>query len=240
MATLKSKKMTAQRILLIEDDESIRQMVTFSLERAGFEVVSVSTCQEGRVALADQPPDLLLLDWMLPDSNGPEFARALRRDDLTRELPVIMLTARAMEDDKVLGLDSGVDDYITKPFSPRELVARIKALLRRAAPAGEGEEIGVAGLRLNLETYRVYANDQPVKMGPTEFRLLKFFMTHQERVYSRGQLLDHVWGSGVYVEERTVDVHVLRLRTALKSSGCDKLIQTVRGAGYRFSAEKQG
>jgi two-component system phosphate regulon response regulator PhoB len=233
-------KMKPQRILIIEDDESIRQMVVFHLARTGFEVLTASTCQEGRVLLADQPPDLVLLDWMLPDSNGPEFARALRRDELTKEIPVIMLTARAMEDDKVVGLDSGVDDYVTKPFSPRELIARIKAVLRRTAPLGEGNEIQLNGLRLNLETYRVYANDEPIRMGPTEFRLLKFFMTHQERVYSRGQLLDHVWGSGVYVEERTVDVHVLRLRTALKASGCDKLIQTVRGAGYRFSAEKQG
>jgi len=232
--------MKTQRVLIVEDDESICQMVTFNLERAGFEVIAAGTCQAARVALADHNPDLMLLDWMLPDSNGPEFARSVRRDELTREMPIIMLTARTMEDDKVLGLDSGVDDYITKPFSPRELVARIKALLRRAAPAGDGEEIKMNGLRLNLETYRVYANDEPVRMGPTEFRLLKFFMTHQERVYSRSQLLDHVWGSGVYVEERTVDVHILRLRTALKNSGYDRFIQTVRGAGYRFSAEKRG
>lgn len=232
--------MQAQRVLIVEDDESIRQMVVFNLERAGFEVMTAGSCQEARIVLADQSPDLILLDWMLPDSNGPEFARAIRRDEVNREIPIIMLTARTMEDDKVLGLNSGVDDYVTKPFSPRELIARIKALLRRTAPAGEGEEIRINGLRLNLETYRVYANDEPIRMGPTEFRLLKFFMTHQERVYSRSQLLDHVWGSGVYVEERTVDVHILRLRTALKGSGYDRFIQTVRGAGYRFSAEKQG
>ncbi len=230
--------MKPQRVLIIEDDESIRQMVVFNLQRAGFDVITASTCQEGRIALADQRPDIVLLDWMLPDSNGPEFARSIRRDDLTKDIPIIMLTARTMEDDKVAGLDSGVDDYVTKPFSPRELIARIKALLRRTAPAGDGEEIRLNGLRLNLETYRVYANDESVHMGPTEFRLLKFFMTHQERVYSRSQLLDYVWGSGVYVEERTVDVHILRLRSALKDSGYDRFIQTVRGAGYRFSAEK--
>lgn len=240
MATAGRKPMQTQRVLIVEDDESIRQMVVFNLERAGFEVIAASSCQEARIALADRSPDLILLDWMLPDSNGPEFARAIRRDEVNREIPIIMLTARTMEDDKVLGLDSGVDDYVTKPFSPRELIARIKALLRRAAPVGEGEEIKMNGLRLNLETYRVYANDEPIRMGPTEFRLLKFFMTHQERVYSRSQLLDHVWGSGVYVEERTVDVHILRLRTALKGSGYDRFIQTVRGAGYRFSAEKHG
>lgn len=239
MAKVKRAKMKAQRVLIVEDDESIRQMVVFNLERAGFAVVTAGTCQDARIALADLPPDLILLDWMLPDSNGPEFARSIRREELTQEIPIIMLTARTMEDDKVLGLDSGVDDYVTKPFSPRELIARIKALLRRTAPAGDGEEIKMNGLRLNLETYRVYANDEPIHMGPTEFRLLKFFMTHQERVYSRSQLLDHVWGTGVYVEERTVDVHILRLRTALKGSGCDRYIQTVRGAGYRFSAEKQ-
>lgn len=232
--------MKAQRVLIVEDDESIRQMVVFNLERAGFSVTQAGTCQEARVALADQSADLILLDWMLPDSNGPEFARSLRRDELTREIPIIMLTARTMEDDKVLGLDSGADDYVTKPFSPRELIARIKALLRRSAPVAEGDEIKMNGLRLNLETYRVYANDEPIHMGPTEFRLLKFFMTHQERVYSRGQLLDYVWGSGVYVEERTVDVHILRLRTALKPSGYDRFIQTVRGAGYRFSGERRG
>lgn len=232
--------MKSQRVLIVEDDESILQMVVFNLERAGYEVTTATTCQAARVALADTPPDLILLDWMLPDSNGPEFARSIRRDELTQDLPIIMLTARTMEDDKVTGLDSGVDDYVTKPFSPRELIARIKALLRRAAPEGEGDEIRMKGLRVNLETYRVYADDEPVAMGPTEFRLLKFFMTHQERVYSRSQLLDHVWGSGVYVEERTVDVHILRLRTALKPSGYDQFIQTVRGAGYRFSAEKQG
>ncbi len=226
-----------QRILLVEDDEAIRRMVVFNLERAGFETLEAGDCQQARVAIADHRPDLILLDWMLPDMSGPEFARALRRDDDTRELPVIMLTARSMEDDKVRGFDSGADDYITKPFAARELVARIQAVLRRASPAGDEDEVSANGLVLNVASHRVFADDQPVDLGPTEYRMLKFFMTHQDRVYSRAQLLDHVWGGGVYVEERTVDVHILRLRKALKRYGKDRFIQTVRGAGYRFSVK---
>ncbi len=226
-----------QRILLVEDDEAIRRMVVFNLERAGFETLEAGDCQQARVAIADHRPDLILLDWMLPDMSGPEFARALRRDDDTRELPVIMLTARSMEDDKVRGFDSGADDYITKTFAARELVARIQAVLRRASPAGDEDEVSANGLVLNVASHRVFADDQPVDLGPTEYRMLKFFMTHQDRVYSRAQLLDHVWGGGVYVEERTVDVHILRLRKALKRYGKDRFIQTVRGAGYRFSVK---
>ena len=226
-----------QRILLVEDDEAIRRMVVFNLERAGFETLEAGDCQQARVAIADHRPDLILLDWMLPDMSGPEFARALRRDDDTRELPVIMLTARSMEDDKVRGFDSGADDYITKPFAARELVARIQAVLRRASPAGDEDEVSANGLVLNVASHRVFADDQPVDLGPTEYRMLKFFITHQDRVYSRAQLLDHVWGGGVYVEERTVDVHILRLRKALKRYGKDRFIQTVRGAGYRFSVK---
>ncbi len=227
--------MTSQTILVVEDDEAIRDMVLFNLDRAGYRTLAAGTSQEARVKIADERPDLILLDWMLPDTSGIELARSLRRDELTRELPIIMLTARAMEDDKVRGLDSGVDDYVTKPFGARELIARIHALLRRTQPGGVDDEIEADGLVINIASHRVLANGKPVDLGPTEYRMLKFFMTHQDRVYSRAQLLDHVWGSGVYVEERTVDVHILRLRKALEKHGFDRFVQTVRGAGYRFS-----
>ncbi|MDX1625105.1 MAG: phosphate regulon transcriptional regulator PhoB [Wenzhouxiangellaceae bacterium] len=227
-------------ILVVEDDDAILELVTFNLSRAGYRVVQARSCQEARVEVAEQRPDLVILDWMLPDTSGVEFARSLRRDDLTREIPVIMLTARSTEEDKIRGLDSGVDDYVTKPFSARELVARIRAVLRRAAPEGGDDEVGAGSLVLNLASHRVLADGTPVELGPTEYRMLKFFMTHQDRVYSRSQLLDQVWGSGVYVEERTVDVHILRLRKALAPFGCDKYLQTVRGAGYRFTPEDAG
>jgi two-component system phosphate regulon response regulator PhoB len=227
--------MTMQRILVVEDDEGIRRMIVFNLERAGFEVIEAGDCRSARIAVTDQRPDLILLDWMLPDQNGPEFARSLRREELTRDIPVIMLTARALEDDKVRGFESGVDDYITKPFASRELTARIHAVLRRSSPAGSDDQISADGLVLNVASHRLLANGKPVELGPTEYRMLKFFMSHQDRVYSRAQLLDHVWGGGVYVEERTVDVHILRLRKALAEHGFDRYIQTVRGAGYRFS-----
>lgn len=228
--------MSAQRILVVEDDEGIRRMIVFNLERAGFEGIEAGDCRTARVAVADQRPDLILLDWMLPDQSGPEFARSLRRDELTRDIPIIMLTARSLEDDKVRGFDSGVDDYITKPFASREMIARINAVLRRSLPGGADDEVSADGLVLNVASHRVLADGNPVDLGPTEFRMLKFFMTHQDRVYSRAQLLDHIWGGGVYVEERTVDVHILRLRKALAGHGYDKYVQTVRGAGYRFSA----
>lgn len=227
------------KILVIEDDAAIAQMVRFNLERHGYKVFHALNCQQGRVMIADEQPELVLLDWMLPDQSGPEFARELRRDPLSKDLPIIMLTARAVEDDKVRGLEAGVDDYITKPFAPRELIARIQALLRRTG-LGEEDEVIANGLVLNIASHRVYAHDQPLDVGPTEFKLLRFFMTHQDRVYSRGQLLDHVWGSGVFVEERTVDVHILRLRKALAPVGYDKLVQTVRGVGYRFSLDLKG
>ncbi|MGC8730944.1 MAG: phosphate regulon transcriptional regulator PhoB, partial [Halothiobacillaceae bacterium] len=186
--------------------------------------------------LARQVPDLILLDWMLPGASGLELARRLKKDELTRDVPIIMLTARGEEEDKVTGLEAGADDYITKPFSPRELLARIKAVLRRATPEGESTVIRIDGLELDTGGHRVTAQGQSLEMGPTEFRLLEFFMTHPERVYSRGQLLDRVWGRNSFVEERTVDVHILRLRKALAPSGHDAMIQTVRGAGYRFSS----
>ncbi|MGD8378596.1 MAG: phosphate regulon transcriptional regulator PhoB [Gammaproteobacteria bacterium] len=227
--------MNAKHILVVEDEQAIREMTAFALRRGGFEVSEAADCREARVAVTDRRPDLVILDWMLPDLSGVEFARALKRDELTREIPVVMLTARSEEDDKVRGLESGADDYVTKPFSSRELIARINAVLRRATPDGAQDVLEVDGLSLNAASHRVLANGEEVDLGPTEYRLLKFFMGHADRVFSRAQLLDRVWGGNVYVEERTVDVHIRRLRKALGPSGHDSLIQTVRGAGYRFS-----
>ncbi len=229
-----------KKILVVEDDQAIREMIAFNLKRSGYEVLEAVDCQSARVHVIDHRPDMILLDWMLPDASGIELARSLGRDELTRSIPVIMLTARSTEDDKIRGLDSGVDDYITKPFSARELLARMRAVLRRSAPEGDSDEVSAGELVLNLASHRVLASGKPIDLGPTEYRMLKFFMTHQDRVYTRSQLLDHVWGGGVYVEERTVDVHVLRLRKALAKFGFDRFIQTVRGAGYRFSSDLDG
>ncbi|HEY6124953.1 MAG TPA: phosphate regulon transcriptional regulator PhoB, partial [Steroidobacteraceae bacterium] len=212
------------------------EMIAFGLRRAGFEVREAADAQSGRAEVANKRPDLLLVDWMLPDTSGLEFTRALKRDRETRELPVIMLTARAEEGDKVAGLEGGADDYITKPFSPRELLARINAVLRRTTPVEGTERIDVEGLVLDQSSQRVSSGERTVALGPTEYRMLAFFMTHPERVYTREQLLDRVWGGNVYVEERTIDVHIRRLRKALEEYGYDRLIQTVRGSGYRFSA----
>lgn len=228
--------MEEKQILVVEDERAIREMVVFTLKRAGFAVREAEDATAARHAVADRRPDLVLLDWMLPDLSGLELARALRREDATRELPIMMLTARAAEDDKVLGLESGADDYLTKPFSARELVARIQALLRRAAGA-EGDSLAVGALKLDPASHRVSAEGNEVTLGPTEYRLLKFFMSQPERVFSRAQVLDRVWGGNVYIEERTVDVHIRRLRKALAPHGCDAYIQTVRGSGYRFSAQ---
>lgn len=227
--------MNAKSILIVEDEQSIREMVLFALTSAGFEVREAADARHAQACIAERLPDLLLLDWMLPGISGIDFARRLKRSDLTRELPIIMLTARAEEEDKIQGLESGSDDYITKPFSPRELVARIRAVLRRGNPAADDEILRADGLTLDLASHRVSVGDTLLDMGPTEYRLLEFFMGHPERVYSRSQLLDRVWGSNVYVEERTVDVHIRRLRKVLEPQGYDSLIQTVRGAGYRFS-----
>ena len=227
--------MTAKQILIVEDEDAIRQMVAFGLRRAGFEAVEAADCAAARRALADHLPDLVLLDWMLPDVSGVEFARGLRRDPATKQIPIIMLTARADEDDKVRGLESGVDDYLTKPFSARELTARIKAVLRRAAPGGEDEVLTAGVLTLNGASHRVTAGSAEVALGPTEFKLLRFFMGNPDRVFSRSQVLDRVWGGNVYVEERTVDVHIRRLRKALEPVECDDYVQTVRGSGYRFA-----
>jgi len=229
--------MTTNNILLVEDEPAIREMVTMALERADFAVVQAASAAEAERRLADGLPDLIVLDWMMPGVSGIELARRLRRDDYTRQVPIIMLTARGEEDDRVRGLDAGADDYLTKPFSPRELIARIRAVLRRAVPSGEEGILESGTLHLDMTSHRVTAGGQMVEMGPTEFKLLHFFMSHPERVYSRGQLLDMVWGRGAYVEERTVDVHIRRLRKALEPSRHDGYVQTVRGTGYRFSQQ---
>ena len=229
--------MTATTILIVDDEAAIREMIRVGLELAGYEGLEASNAQDAHGIIVDQRPDLVLLDWMMPVTSGIELLRRLRRDEVTRDLLVIMLTAKDDEDNRVQGLDVGADDYITKPFSSRELMARIKAIMRRSTNREQEESIEVGGLKLDPASHRVFVDTQPLEMGPTEFKLLKFFMTHQERAYSRGQLLDQVWGSNVYVEERTVDVHIRRLRKALQTDqrDCGLLIQTVRGTGYRFS-----
>jgi two-component system phosphate regulon response regulator PhoB len=225
------------RILIVEDEPAICEMLTFALADSGYRCEVAGDVRRARGLVADSNPDLVVLDWMLPGQSGIEFARELKRDPGTRDIPVIMLTARTQEADVVTGLDAGADDYITKPFSPRELAARIKAVLRRVSPHAAGAELQLDGLRLDPVGHRVLAADRELKVGPTEFRLLQFLMAHPERVYSRGQLIDQVWGRNVYIEERTVDVHVRRLREALAPAGKDRLVQTVRGAGYRLSAK---
>ena len=232
--------MTAKHILVVEDERPIREMIAFGLKRAGFEVREAEDSRSARSAIADRRPDLVLVDWMLPDTSGLELTRAIKRERETRDLPIIMLTARAAEADKVAGLDGGADDYLTKPFSPRELVARVNALLRRSGGPEAGEALNLGRLSIDRAGHRVSAAGTPVVVGPTEYRLLEFFMLHPDRVYSREQLLDRVWGGNVYVEERTIDVHIRRLRKALEEHDCDQYIQTVRGAGYRCSERLDG
>jgi len=229
--------MSDKQILIVDDEPAIRDMLRMALEGAGYLVREAGDAAAARVAIVDHRPDLVLLDWMLPGTSGVELARSLRRDEPTRTLPVILLTARGEEDDRVKGLECGADDYVTKPFSPRELLARIKAVLRRGAPDTEEGVLSQDGLRLDTVAHRLRIEGRPVDIGPTEFRLLQFFMSHPERVYSRGQLIDQVWGGNVYIEERTVDVHIRRLRKVLSEGGHDQFIQTVRGTGYRFSAQ---
>jgi two-component system phosphate regulon response regulator PhoB len=223
-------------ILVVEDEPGIQELLKFNLGQHGHQVEIANDSEEALQALRGALPDLILLDWMLPGMAGVDLARRIRGDGRLKEIPIIMLTARAEEADKVKGLETGADDYITKPFSPKELMARIKAVLRRRAPQMTEDTVEVAGLKLDPASHRVFGRDRPLDLGPTEFRLLHFFMTHPERVYSRTQLLDQVWGDHVFVEERTVDVHIRRLRSALEPTGHDGLIQTVRGAGYRLSA----
>ncbi|MBK6672022.1 MAG: phosphate regulon transcriptional regulator PhoB [Proteobacteria bacterium] len=229
-----------RQILVVEDEQPIREMVAYALRRAGFEVSEAGTSQEAKVKLADQRPDLMLVDWMLPDMSGVELTRQVKRDPQTRDVPIIMLTARAAEGDKVAGLDGGADDYMTKPFSPRELLSRINAVLRRSVVAEGGDTLQQAGLTMDRASHRVRGDNREVSLGPTEYRMLEFFMQNPERVYSRSQLLDRIWGGNVYIEERTIDVHIRRLRKALEEVRMDHLIQTVRGSGYRFSAREQG
>ncbi|WP_156860826.1 phosphate regulon transcriptional regulator PhoB [Casimicrobium huifangae] len=221
-------------ILIVEDEPAIAELVSLHCRHAGYTVKVAHAVLDARDIVDETLPDLVVLDWMLPDKSGIDFARELRRDERTRDLPILMLTARAAEDDKVRGLEVGADDYVTKPFSPKELVARIKALLRRAAPDVSEEPLEVAGLRLEPASHRVTGNGTELKVGPTEFRLLRFFMARPERVMTRQALLDGVWGDHVFIEERTVDVHVRRLRLALEPSGHDALVETVRGGGYRL------
>ncbi|HCL5923388.1 TPA: phosphate response regulator transcription factor PhoB [Citrobacter amalonaticus] len=225
----------ARRILVVEDEAPIREMVCFVLEQNGFQPVEAEDYDSAVNQLNEPWPDLILLDWMLPGGSGLQFIKHLKREAMTRDIPVMMLTARGEEEDRVRGLETGADDYITKPFSPKELVARIKAVMRRISPMAVEEVIEMQGLSLDPTSHRVMTGDNPLDMGPTEFKLLHFFMTHPERVYSREQLLNHVWGTNVYVEDRTVDVHIRRLRKALETSGHDRMVQTVRGTGYRFS-----
>lgn len=223
-------------ILVVEDEVAIRDMIGMSLERAGFRWLAAGSVEEARGLLVDNAPALMLLDWMLPGTSGLDFAKQLRRDDNTRELPVIMLTARDGEEDMIRGLEGGVDDYLTKPFSTRELVARIKTVLRRAG-GGDETPVTIGPLTLEPSSHRVRVGKDKIELGPTEYRLLQFFMQHPERVYAREQLLDRVWGRNVYIDDRTVDVHIRRLRKALEPHQAAGLIQTVRGAGYRFSVQ---
>ncbi len=226
--------MAGRTILIVDDEAPIREMIAAALEMAGYHSLEAADSQTAHTMIVDMKPDLVLLDWMLPGVSGVELCRRLKRDELTAEIPVIMLTAKGEEDHKIQGLEAGADDYITKPFSPRELVARLKAVLRRATPLGIEEPIEVNGLRLDPASHRVSADGKEIEIGPTEYRLLQFFMSHQERAYTRAQLLDQVWGGNVYVDERTVDVHIRRLRKALGDQ-LMAMIQTVRGTGYRFS-----
>jgi len=224
-----------KQILIVDDEPAIRDMVAFALRKGDYEPVHAGDARQAQSAIADRVPDLILLDWMLPGTSGLELARRWRRDELTRDVPIIMLTARGEENDRVSGLESGVDDYVVKPFSARELLARIKAVLRRSREDDDDGSVSIGPLRIDGAAHRVFAGGQSVQLGPTEYRLLHFFMTHADRVYTRAQLLDHVWGGNVYVEERTVDVQIRRLRKALEPHGLDGMLQTVRGAGYRFS-----
>jgi len=226
----------AATVLVVEDEPAIQELIAYNLKQAGHQPLRADNAEQALVLVASALPDLVLLDWMLPGLSGVELAKRLRADKRTRAIPIIMLTARSEEQDKLQGLEIGADDYITKPFSPRELNARIKAVLRRRAPEMTDDLVKLGGLSLDPASHRVTGKGQPIDLGPTEFRLLHFLMTHPERVHSRTQLLDQIWGDHVFVEERTVDVHIRRLRKALEPTHLDGLVQTVRGTGYRFSA----
>ncbi len=227
------------RVLVVEDESAIAELISINLRHAGYDVTIASDADQAQIEVDGVLPDLVVLDWMLPGQSGLVLAKRWRGQARTRELPIIMLTARAEEGDMISGLDAGADDYLTKPFSTNELLARIRAVLRRKAPEALDTLVDVAGLKLDPSTRRVARDDREVRVGPTEFRLLHFFMTHPERVHSRAQLLDRVWGDHVFIEERTVDVHVKRLREALEPVGCSRMIETVRGAGYRLTQQVQ-
>ena len=227
----------SRNILVVEDETPIREMISFVLDQNGFNAIEACDVEQALAKIHEPYPDLILLDWMLPGGTGVALAKKLKQNEYTRNIPIIMLTARSDEDDKVKGFEAGVDDYVTKPFSPKELIARIKAVIRRVSPTSLEEEVDFHGLKLDPVAHRVAINGNSLDLGPTEFRLLHFFMTHTERVYSREQLLDNVWGTNIYVEDRTVDVHIRRLRKAISGEGHDDFVQTVRGAGYRFSSK---
>ena len=227
--------MAKQSILVIDDEPAIRDMLQIALDAAGFKVELAEDEKQEYPIFIDTPPDLILLDWMMPGTSGIEFLRKLRRDELNINIPVIMLTAKVEEASKISGLDSGADDYIAKPFSPRELVSRVKAILRRTSGKNLKDVIKVGGMTFDPISHRVSINEKIIPLGPTEYKLLQFFLTHQERVYTRDQILDYVWGRNVYLDERTVDVHIRRLRKAISIAGHENYVQTVRGAGYRFS-----
>lgn len=226
-----------RKILLVEDEQPIREMLRYALERENFQVEEAESASQARELLARRRPDLLLVDWMMPGENGIEFIRRLRKDEIVADIPIIMLTARVEEMDKVKGLDNGADDYLTKPVAIKELIARINSLLRRTSKTDDNDKLSADGLVLDLGSHQLTVNGEHVHIGQTEFNLLKFFIEHKNRVYSRAQLLDFVWGQAVYIEERTVDVHILRLRKILKSFAKDKLIRTVRGMGYIFTVD---
>ena len=225
------------RVLVVDDEAAIREMIQYALERAKMDVLTAADAQEALVRISEVRPDIILMDWMMPGVSGVELTRRLRKDSYTEDIPIIMLTAKVTEDDKVTGLEAGTDDYVIKPFSPRELLARIRAVLRRSSPANDQGFLVVGELKLDTVSRRVLHEGEEIKMGPTEYRLLEFFMSHQGRAYNRSQILDHVWGANAYLEERTVDVHIRRLRKALEPSGTSHYLQTVRGHGYRFLAE---
>ena len=227
----------SRKILVVEDETPIREMISFVLDQNGFNAIEACDIEQALAKINEPYPDLILLDWMLSGGTGVSLAKKLKQNEYTRNIPIIMLTARSDEGDKVKGFEAGVDDFVTKPFSPKELIARIKAVIRRVSPTSLEEEVDFHGLKLDPVSHRVAINGNSLDLGPTEFRLLHFFMTHTERVYSREQLLDNVWGTNIYVEDRTVDVHIRRLRKAISGEGHEDFVQTVRGAGYRFSSK---
>ncbi|MGB2313783.1 MAG: phosphate regulon transcriptional regulator PhoB [Porticoccaceae bacterium] len=229
--------MPKHTILLVDDEAAIRDMLAIALEAADYNVLQAENAQQAHACIIDRHPDLVLLDWMMPGTTGLELLRRLKRDELTEKLPVIMLTAKAEEDSKISALDAGADDYVAKPFSPRELISRVKAVLRRIGREELKDAIIVDQMRFDPLSHRVSIADKDINLGPTEYRMLQFFLTHQERVYSRDQILDYVWGGNAYLDERTVDVHIRRLRKAISVAGHENYVQTVRGAGYRFSTQ---